>query len=93
MNETQFTATISLTLVAVLVLGADILVRLLLLPRQREKFVLSMMDHLREPFPEATSRDATHSEEHGAATVRECRLRNQPTVGQARERELQAPVL
>ncbi len=46
MIESEFIATLVVAVAAVFVVGANISVRLVLMPRQRDKFILSLVDHL-----------------------------------------------
>lgn len=75
MNQPEMTATIVIIAIAVLLVAADIIVRLVIMPARKEKFIHDLLDQLVEPSVEAEASVSPGVTAVPAADLHECLLR------------------
>lgn len=76
MNNPELIGLIVLVTVAIVVLGADILVRLVILPAQRDKLIRELLDQLVKTEPRTESAASFEAPVLPAGDLHECLLRN-----------------
>lgn len=85
MNQPESTTVIAVLTVAMLLVAADIIVRLVLLPARREKFLRELLDHLVESEAETEPAGRAEAAPFPAGDLHECLLRYFEKSGTSRE--------
>lgn len=84
MSHPEATVTIVLTVIAIIVLGADILVRVVILPHKRDTFLEGILDHLLDPGTGTAAQGFPESTALPAKDLHECLLRHFEKSGTSR---------